>query len=125
MPNFSVRTVAFAVENRTWLGSAHGTEATQSATLDIAGFTAGTHYPNGYIPSGVLISQDPTSKKWHPWVAGEFAGHLFNSEKVDTGQTVAATAVLLHGQVIQANLPAGNGVTGPSKTALAGQFIYR
>lgn len=43
-------------EDRSWLGSAHGTTATRTITLDVSAFTAGTHYPNGYIPSGMVLS---------------------------------------------------------------------
>lgn len=44
-------------EDRSWLGSAHGTEATETITLDISAFTANTHYPNGYIASGTVLSK--------------------------------------------------------------------
>lgn len=44
-------------EDRSWLGSAHGTTATRTITLDVTAFTAGTHYPNGYIPSGMVLSE--------------------------------------------------------------------
>jgi hypothetical protein len=43
-------------EDRSWLGSAHGTTATRTITLDVSAFTAGTHYPNGYIPSGMVLA---------------------------------------------------------------------
>jgi hypothetical protein len=43
-------------EDRSWLGSAHGTTATRTVTLDVTAFTAGTHYPNGYIPSGTVLA---------------------------------------------------------------------
>lgn len=44
-------------EDRSWLGSAHGTTATRTITLDVTAFTAGTHYPNGFIPSGTVLSE--------------------------------------------------------------------
>lgn len=44
-------------EDRSWLGSAHGTESTVTITLDISAFTAGTHYPNGYIASGTVLAK--------------------------------------------------------------------
>lgn len=43
-------------EDRSWLGSAHGTTATRTITLDVTAFTANTHYPNGYLPSGMVLS---------------------------------------------------------------------
>ena len=44
-------------EDRSWLGSAHGTTATRTITLDVSAFTANTHYPNGYIPSGTVLAE--------------------------------------------------------------------
>jgi hypothetical protein len=44
-------------EDRSWLGSAHGTTATRTITLDVSAFTEGTHYPNGFIPSGTVLSE--------------------------------------------------------------------
>lgn len=54
MTDISVQSSAYGVENRSWLLGQHGTEpgATPSITLDISSFTAGTHYPDGYIKSG-------------------------------------------------------------------------
>lgn len=42
----------FGQEDLTWLASAHGTQSAKSVTLDVTKFTAGTHYPAGYIKSG-------------------------------------------------------------------------
>jgi hypothetical protein len=44
-------------EDRSWLGSAHGTTATRTITLDVTAFTEGTHYPNGFIPSGIVLAE--------------------------------------------------------------------
>lgn len=59
MTDISVQTTAFQVENRSWLLGQHGTEpgANPSITLDISGFTAGTHYPNGFIRSGEALAK--------------------------------------------------------------------
>lgn len=58
MTDISVHSTAFQVENRSWLLSPHGTEpgTTPSITLDVSAFTAGTHYPDGYIMSGEPLS---------------------------------------------------------------------
>lgn len=59
MTDISVSTTAHQVENRSWLLSPHGTDpgTTPSITLDVSGFTAGTHYPNGYIMSGEPLAR--------------------------------------------------------------------
>ena len=43
--------------NPGWLGSAHGTDATRTVTLDASKFTAGTHYPNGFIRGGTPVAE--------------------------------------------------------------------
>lgn len=43
-------------EDRSWLGSAHGTTATRTITLDVSAFTEETHYPDGFIPSGTVLA---------------------------------------------------------------------
>lgn len=59
MTDISMSTVSYQVEDKSWLLSQHGTGPgmTPSATLDISAFTSGTHYPNGYIPSGTALSK--------------------------------------------------------------------
>jgi hypothetical protein len=44
-------------EKRNWLLGPHGTEpgTTPTVTIDVSAFTAATHYPNGYIPSGTVV----------------------------------------------------------------------
>lgn len=44
-------------EDRSWLASDHGTTATRTITLDVSAFTEGTHYPNGFIPSGTVLAE--------------------------------------------------------------------
>ncbi len=71
MTDISVTTEAFSVEDRSWLGSRDGTDVTQGITLDISAFTAPTHYPNGYIPSGIVLAK-LTSGLYGPY-AGQTA----------------------------------------------------
>jgi hypothetical protein len=58
--DLAMRTDSFGNENHSWLGSARGTQSPRSVTLKISTFTSGTHYPNGFIPSGVALAL-PTS----------------------------------------------------------------
>jgi hypothetical protein len=55
--DISVRTTDYGVEDRSWLGSAHGTTATRTITLDTSAFTEGTHYPDGYVKSGTVLAR--------------------------------------------------------------------
>ena len=99
MTDISVETTNFQVEKRGWLWGPHGTEpgATPSITLDISTFTAGTHYPNGYIPSGTALAKITASGLYGP----------YDSTASDGRQTPANGAYLLFSSVKAIN---GNGV---------------
>lgn len=123
MTDISVQTTAFQVEKRSWLLSPHGTEpgTTPSITLDVSAFTAATHYPNGYFPSGIVLGVITATGLYGPYddtaVDGRqtAAGILFGSVKVpntaDTTKDVGA-AMLVHGFVKISKLPIANGATG-------------
>lgn len=58
MTNIGVETKSFQLPNdRSWLLSIWGQGPGENPTvlLDVSTFTAGTHFPNGYIPSGTAL----------------------------------------------------------------------
>ncbi len=64
-----VKSTTYAVGDDTWLASAHGTDATESITLDVSAFTSGTHYPNGFFLSGLPLGKITASGKYGPYGA--------------------------------------------------------
>lgn len=127
MTNIAVTGTSYQVEKRSWLLGPHGTEpgTTPSVTLDVSAFTAATHYPNGYIMSGIILGKITATGLYAPYVdaavdgTGTAAGILFSSVKVpnlaDLTINVGA-AMLVHGFVsetkllsIVANAAAGGG----------------
>lgn len=115
-------------EKRSWLLGPHGTEpgTTPSITLDISKFTAGTHYPNGFIPSGTVVSKVTATGLWGPYdstasdgrqtVGDGTIGILFNSvpalNHAGVARTKFGTAVLVHGFVNTLKLPFASSATG-------------
>ncbi|MFG1872145.1 hypothetical protein [Micromonospora arborensis] len=55
--DISLRTTEFYVEDRSWLASRDGTDVTQGMTLHLPSFNANTHFPKGFIPSGVVVAR--------------------------------------------------------------------
>jgi hypothetical protein len=53
----SVTSESFAVGNDSWRGSRHGDDTNVSGTADISAFTSGTHYPNGFLLSGLPLAK--------------------------------------------------------------------
>lgn len=108
----------YVAGDMTWLGSGHGLRNARTEILDISAFTAATHYPNGYIPSGlpvakvggVLVPYDATEGTVTG--AGILAGFVLTDTvlRVNPGSTAPATEddnvpLLDHGRVKVANLP--------------------
>ena len=112
MPRMSTQT--FGGGNQSWLGAgAPHVDECRTEVLDISTFTAGTHYPNGFIPSGlpvakvggVLVPYDPTEGTTTN--AGVLAGFVLTDQPVVGGSTGPDFGVPLydHGRVVTANLP--------------------
>lgn len=120
MTDISVVTKQGHVEKRSWLLSPHGTEPgmTPSVTLDVALFTPASHYPNGYIPSGIVLGKVTATGRYGPYddTASDgrqvAAGLLFGSLNVRSGATKIGGARLIHGHVNEAKLPIASGSSG-------------
>ena len=132
MTDISVQSTSYQYEKRGWLWGPHGTGPgeTLSITLDVSTFTQGTHYPNGYIPSGTALAKITASGKYGPYDSGATDGRqtvsgtnpclLFSSVRVvrDGGSvaTQVGAAGLVSGFVEAARLPFGSGAGFASST---------
>jgi hypothetical protein len=123
MTDISVSTVSYQTENRSWLLSSHGTDpgTTPSITLDVSAFTAGVHYPNGYIPSGTPLGKITASGLYGPYsvtdevqTVTEGGSGLTSFTLTYSGQTTASIAAAATAATVQAaiealsNVGAGN-----------------
>lgn len=86
-----VTTEAWTVEDRSWLASRDGTEVTQTVTLSVAAFTQGTHYPNGYIPSGTIIGKITASGLYGPYAGATAEVQTVTITGTPTGGTFTLT----------------------------------
>ena len=107
MTDISVSTIGYQAEKRSWLLSQHGTDpgTNPGITLDASLFTAGTHYPNGYLPSGTVIS--PAGGPYSG--TGAVAGILLASVRIPSGTAKVGGALLVHGFVKTSKLPFASG----------------
>ena len=126
MTSISVRQIGtFVGENRSWLQSDHGVEPNETAgiTLDVSKFTAATHYPDGYIPSGIVLGKVTATGLYGPYdnAASDgrqtAAGILFSSLPVD-GNTKIGGALVVHAFIDAAKLPANSGLDTAGRTDL-------
>lgn len=119
--------------DKSWLGSSHGIRNCRTATVNVSAFTAGTHYPNGYIPSGTPVALVAnllvpyTSAEATTTGAGVLAGHIFNDERV-VGSGNFSVALFDHGRVNAAKVPQGtDAFTAPQALAkrVSTTIVYR
>ena len=106
-----MKTETFGGGDQSWIGAgAHGITDARTEILDISTFTAGTHYPNGYFPSGlpvakvggVLVPYDATEGTTTN--AGVLAGFVLTDQPV-VGTADFGVPLYDHGRVVVANLP--------------------
>jgi hypothetical protein len=80
--------------DQSWLGSAHGTNEGKPVTLDISAFTEGTHYPDGYLPSGLPLAELTGTGLYGPYtVAGAGALTDATAEQWDLDLDDATSAI--------------------------------
>lgn len=120
MTSISVKRTTHQVENRSWLASQHGTDHKPSVTLDVALFDQATHYPNGYVASGIVVGKVTATGLCGPYDEDATdgrqiaAGHLYHSVNV-VGETKVGNAIIVHGFVSESRLPAGHGLDNTAK----------
>jgi hypothetical protein len=127
--DISLTTENFASDDQSWLGSAHGTDAARTVTLDTSAFTAGTHYPDGYFKSGIPLGKITATGKYGPYndAAADgsevLAGFLFCAVDIPSVTTTdIGAAMLVHGVVIESKLPVA--VNAAGKADVAGRIIF-
>lgn len=126
----SFKTETFGSDDQSWLGSAHGTDATESITLDTSTFTPATHYPDGYFKSGIPLGKITAGGKFGPYdnaaVDGRqtLVGFLFAAIKAPTVNTLDPSgAMLTHGKVRESRLPVAVDAAGKTDVAGAIRFV--
>ncbi|MER5741333.1 head decoration protein [Streptomyces sp. NPDC002262] len=117
-PITTQRSVTATIE---WLGSRHGTDDTDTITLDITRFTSGTHYvpsTDTSQPYSLFKSGVPVGKITASGLYGPFDETATDGRQVLAGFVVAETlfaptatkvpaALLWHGTVRAAKVPGG------------------
>jgi hypothetical protein len=129
--DLALTTESVGQDDQRWLGSAHGTSSARTITLDASLFTSGTHYPNGYIPSGTVLALKTSTGKYGPYTTGDAnlgtaAGCLLTPVKVASGTSTPSGPLLQHGRVVTAFLPftSGAGSVDATGKGQANQIIW-
>lgn len=111
-----LKTELYGGGDHSWLGSSHGIGNARTVALDPSTFTKETHYPDGYLPSGLPLTI--TGGKAGPYDGVTLDGFLLTDQTTD-GETDILAPVLDHGRVITSRLPGGAFVApGTDKTTV-------
>lgn len=124
-----LKTETFGGGDQSWLGSTHGIANARTEVLDISAFTAGTHYPNGFIPSGtpvakvggVLVPYDDDEDE--ATGAGILAGFVLTDQPV-VGTADFGVPLLDHGRVIVSKLPVAFVAPAAAAKRAATTFVF-
>lgn len=130
--DLKTRTTTYVNEDMSWLASAHGTETGDTVTLDFSLFTAGTHFPNGFIPAGMMLGKVTATGAYGPYsdAAGDgrttLVGVLFKPVTVNPDNVAGKGfgSMLRHCQIVESKLPANNGIDANGKVDVAGRIIF-
>lgn len=137
--DLSVRSYGpWSPENFSWLGSAHGTDSTDTITLVKSLFASKSYYTNNQIiPGGVALgkitSVGATQDMYGPYdnAASDgrqvMVGHLFATKSVTGSGLYIGAALLVHGKVRLSKLTAitaDHGVDSAGQADVAGRIIY-
>lgn len=120
----------WVTDDPSWMGSAHGTDSTETGTVDVSLFTAQTHYPDGYLPSGTPLAKVTATGLYGPYTPadspaglGELVGFLVGPRRVTSSTQKIGVGILTHGRVIEANLPT-SALDSDGKNDVAGRIRF-
>jgi len=117
-----LKTEQLGTGDQSWLDSTHAMRNARTGTFDVSAFTAATHYPNGFIPSGtpvalvggLLVPYDKNEATTTD--AGVLAGHVLTDKPV-VGTTNFSGPLLDHGRVKVSKVPYSGGFAAPVAAA--------
>ena len=118
MSDISLTSTDYQVEKRSWILSQFGQNPGEnpSVVLDQSAFTAGTHFPNGFFPSGTLLGKITALSTATKTVVGPydntatdgrevFFGFLHSSVRVPTNGSDPGGAAVVAGFIKLSKLP--------------------
>lgn len=65
--DLGITSESWGVDDTSWLASRKGLDTCRSVTLDVSTFTQATHYPDGFLPSGLPLAHDTAKGMYVPY----------------------------------------------------------
>ena len=122
MPGLKTKT--YGSGDFSWMLNTDGLDEAVTGVIDVSTFTAGTHYPDGYFPSGLPVRVDDRDVI-RPWndTAGAKLGFLKGDWKTDGVEDVNC-AVVVRGNIKTAKVQAILAGFAVPTTAAQPQFNF-
>lgn len=126
--NLAQKREAYGSDDQSWIDSRAGLNNGKSCTIDLASFTKATHYPDGFLKSGLplakitanghvgLYDNAATDGRGTLWAV------LLSGVEVADGATSVVGAALLTGRIKAVNLPVAIDAAGQGD--VAGRLIF-
>jgi hypothetical protein len=132
MTEITVTSTTYNTGDRSWLlfeaDGQPGPVSRGTAEIDFSAFTSGTHYPNGYLPSGLVLGKITATGRLAPYVDANSngtqtaVGILYNNITLPAGapaaSKVSAAYVRSFAAVSVSRLPANNGLDAAAQVDL-------
>lgn len=130
MTDISVTSQDYQIDDRQWLLTElvghQQAVGTDFGVLDFAKFTAATHYPNGYIPSGTVLGEVTTGGRLGPYDDAATdgrqtaVGFLYNATRVPAvvATKVAAAVIDCFAVIDASKLPTASGLDAAGRADL-------
>ena len=131
MTEIAVTTTTYSNGNRAWLlfeaDGVQGPVPRASGVINFALFTAGTHYPNGFIPAGTVLGRVTSGGKLGPYSDAASDGRqvavgiLYNDVKVPASTATPANVAFVDcfAVISEARLPDNHGLDANAKADLS------
>jgi hypothetical protein len=120
----------FTNDDKSWIRRREGFDDMMTITLDLSTFVLATHYPGGFIPSGIALGKTTATGLYGPYDntvgggtadRGIFRGFLFGPIDMTTvpANNRAVSALFWRGTIKESRLPANHGFDAAAKTDIA------
>ena len=124
--DIGITTTSYQTEKRSWMLSqwGQGPGENPNIVLDKSAFTSGTHYPNGYFPSGLPLGKITATGLYGPYddAASDgrqvCAGFLHSSVKAPDTDRDPAGALVVAGFIRLSKLPVSLDANGQADLKL-------
>lgn len=127
--DLSTKSETFGADDPSWLASRKGLGTARSITLDVSAFTKATHYPDGFLKSGLPLARRTSDGQYVPYNTGGTGGaevldgHLLKQVHIsDPAPEVVGGALYWEGVVDARWLPAP--VDADGRAEVKGRIRY-